>query len=79
VERDLEVLGVRRWKKMVTDRKNGRTLFNWPKLTPGCSASGRRRLLLLNIFIFLTYESCKWQPQSATTVKTEAVGSSETS
>jgi hypothetical protein len=43
VERDLQVLGVRRWKKMVTDRKNGRTLFNRPKLTPGCSASGRRR------------------------------------
>jgi hypothetical protein len=45
VERDLQDLGVRRWKNMVTDRKkNGRTLFNRPKLTPGCSASGRRRI-----------------------------------
>jgi hypothetical protein len=43
VERDLQVLGVRRWRKMVTDRKNGRTLFNRPKLTSGCSANGRRR------------------------------------
>jgi hypothetical protein len=42
VGRDLQVLGVRRWKKMVTDRKNGRILFNRPKVTPGCSASGRR-------------------------------------
>jgi hypothetical protein len=43
VEIYLQVLGVRRWKKMVTDRKNGRTLFNRPKLTPGCSAIGRRK------------------------------------
>jgi hypothetical protein len=43
VERDLQVLGVRRLKKMVTDIKNGRKLFNRPKVTPGCSASGRRR------------------------------------
>jgi hypothetical protein len=42
VEGDLQVLGVRRWREMVKDRKNGRTLFNRPKLTAGCSANGRR-------------------------------------
>ena len=43
VERDLQVLGVRRWRELVVDReKNGRTLFDRPKPTVGCSASGRR-------------------------------------
>ena len=43
VERDLQVLGVRRWTELVADRKkNGRTLFNRPKPTVGCSANGRR-------------------------------------
>ena len=42
VERDLQVLGVRRWRELVTG-KNGRTLFDRPKPTVGCSASGRRR------------------------------------
>jgi hypothetical protein len=35
--------GSEKMEKMVTDRKNGRTLFNRPKVTAGCSASGRRR------------------------------------
>ena len=42
VERDLQVLGVRRWREVVADRKNGRTLFDRPKPTVGCSANGRR-------------------------------------
>jgi hypothetical protein len=46
VERDIQVVGVRRRRKMVTGRKNGRTLFNRPKLTAGCSANGRRRRIL---------------------------------
>ena len=41
VERDLQVLGVRRWRELVADRKNGRTLFDRPKPTVGCSANGR--------------------------------------
>ena len=40
--RDLQVLGVRRWRFLVKDRKKGRTLFDRPKPTVGCSASGRR-------------------------------------
>jgi hypothetical protein len=40
VERDLEVLGVRRWREMVTDRKKGGMLFDRPKPTAGCSANG---------------------------------------
>jgi len=43
VERDLQVLVVRRWRGLVADRKNGRTLFDRPKPTVGCSANGRRR------------------------------------
>jgi len=44
VERDLRVLGVRRWRELVADRKkNGRTLFDRPKPTVGCSANVRRR------------------------------------
>jgi hypothetical protein len=41
-ERDLQVLGVRRWIELVTE-KNGRLLFDRPKPTAGCSANGRRR------------------------------------
>jgi len=42
-ERDLQVLEVRRWEELVADRKkNGRTLFDRPKPTVGCSANGRR-------------------------------------
>jgi hypothetical protein len=43
-ERDLQVLGVRRWRELVADRKNGRTFFDRPKTTVGCSANGRRRI-----------------------------------
>jgi len=44
VERDLQVVGLRRWRELVADReKNGRTLFDRPKPTVGCSADGRRR------------------------------------
>jgi len=43
VDRDIQVLGVRRWREMVADGKNGRTLFDRPKPTVGCSANGRRR------------------------------------
>ena len=39
VERDLQVLGVRRWRELVADRKYGRTLFDRPKPTVGCSAN----------------------------------------
>jgi len=43
VERDLQVLGVRRWRELVADRKKWKTLFDRPKPTVGCSANGRRR------------------------------------
>jgi len=42
VERDLQVLGVRRWRELVTGQ-NGGTWFDRPKPTTGCSANGRRR------------------------------------
>jgi len=51
VERDLQVLGVRRWKELVTGQ-NGGTLFDWPKPTTGCSANGRRRRIVIR---------CNWQ------------------
>jgi hypothetical protein len=41
-ERDLQVLGVRRWRELVIG-KNGRILFDRPKPAAGCSANGRRR------------------------------------
>jgi len=38
------MLGVRRWKEFVADReKNGKTLFDRPKPTVGCSVNRRRR------------------------------------
>jgi hypothetical protein len=40
-ERDLQVLGVRRWRELVT-AQNGEVLFDRPKPTAGCSANGRR-------------------------------------
>jgi hypothetical protein len=39
VERDLQVLGVRRWRELVI-RKNGEVLFDRPKPTAGCSGNG---------------------------------------
>jgi hypothetical protein len=43
VERDLQVLGVRRWRELVADRKKWKDLFDKSKPTVGCSANGRRR------------------------------------
>ena len=40
-ERELQVLGMRRWRELVTE-KNGRILFDRPKPAVGCSANGRR-------------------------------------
>jgi hypothetical protein len=34
---------VRRWRKLVIDRENGRILFDRPKPAAGCSASGGRK------------------------------------
>jgi len=43
VERDLQVLGVIRWRELVAKNgENGMTLFDWTKPTVGCSADGRR-------------------------------------
>jgi len=41
VERDLQVLGVRRWRELVIG-KNGQVFFDRPKPTAGCRANGRR-------------------------------------
>ena len=51
VERYLEGLGLRRWRELVADRKNGRTLFDRTKPTVGCSACGRirRSIILMRI------------------------------
>jgi len=40
VERDLQVLGVRRWRELVIG-KNGKVLFDRPKPTAGSNAIGR--------------------------------------
>ena len=48
VERDLQVLGVRRWRELVAGRKKGGTFFDRPKPTVGCSANGRRRRIVFN-------------------------------
>ena len=42
VERDLQVLGVRKGRELVIET-NGEVLFDRPKPTEGCSANGRRR------------------------------------
>jgi hypothetical protein len=36
------MLGVRRWRELVTDREKWRGIFDRPKPTAGCSANGRR-------------------------------------
>jgi hypothetical protein len=46
VERDLQVLGVRRWREMVIGT-NGAVLFDRPKFTADCSAKGRRRRIYI--------------------------------
>jgi hypothetical protein len=43
VERDLQVMGVRRWRELVIVGKNGEVLFDRPKHTAGCNANGRRK------------------------------------
>jgi len=43
VERDLQVLVVRRWRDLVADRKKWKDFFDRPNPTVGCSANGRRR------------------------------------
>jgi len=57
-ERD-HVLGVRRWRELVADRKDGRTLFDRPKTTVGCSANGRRRSrrrkIIIKTFVVIFY------------------------
>jgi hypothetical protein len=47
VERDLQVLGVRRWRELVIG-KNGEVLFDRPKHTAGCSNNGRRRRIYIS-------------------------------
>jgi hypothetical protein len=46
VERDLQVLGVRRWRELVTG-KNGKILFDRPKPTVGCKCQWKNN----NLFI----------------------------
>jgi hypothetical protein len=48
-ERDRQVLGVRRWRELVTDRKNGGILFDRPKPTAGCSANGEEKKMVCDI------------------------------
>ena len=43
VERDLQVLGVRRWRELVADSKKWKDIFRQAKATVGCSANGRIR------------------------------------
>jgi hypothetical protein len=49
VERDLQVLGVRRWRELVIGT-NGEVLFDRPKPTAGCSANGRRRRTYVSVY-----------------------------
>jgi hypothetical protein len=49
------VLGVRRWREMMTDRKK-RTLFNRPCPTAGCSVNGRRRRMVKLVTATVRYE-----------------------
>jgi hypothetical protein len=44
VERDLHVLGVRRWRELATDKKKWRDIVDRPKPTEGCSANGRKNI-----------------------------------
>jgi hypothetical protein len=43
VQRDLRVLGVRRWRELVTDREKWRDIFRQAKAQTGCSVNGRRK------------------------------------
>ena len=55
VERDLQVLGESWWQI----GKNGRTLFDRPKPTVGCSANARRRRRRRNL-IFSILQLLNW-------------------
>jgi hypothetical protein len=50
VKRDLQMLGVRRWRELVID---GEVLFDRPKPTAGCSANGRRKSFRLPYIFYL--------------------------
>jgi hypothetical protein len=43
VERELQVLGVRRWREFMKDRKKWKGIVIQAKAHSGCSANGRRR------------------------------------
>jgi len=43
VERDFQVLGVRRWRQLVADGKKWKDIVRQSKPTVGSSANGRRR------------------------------------
>jgi hypothetical protein len=42
--RDLQELGMRRWRELVIDREKLKGIFRQAKATVGCSANGRRIL-----------------------------------
>jgi len=47
LERDLQVLGVIRWRELVTDRDKWRGIVRQAKPTAGCSDNGRRIIIIL--------------------------------
>ena len=47
MERDLQVLGVRRWRELVADRKKWKDIVRQAKASSGSSANGRRRRTIL--------------------------------
>ena len=59
VERDLQVLGMRRRRELVADRKNGRKLFDRPKPMVGFSANGLRRRRRRRRRRFTSYRALK--------------------
>jgi hypothetical protein len=44
VERDLQVLGVSRWRELVTERKKWKDIFDRQKPNSGCRGNGRRHM-----------------------------------
>ena len=46
VERDVQVMGVRRWGVLAIDREKLRGIFDRPQPTVGCSANERRLSVL---------------------------------
>jgi hypothetical protein len=47
VERDLQVLGVRRWRELLTDRKKWRDILRQAKAHSGLYCQWRRRILCI--------------------------------